>query len=89
MDTREIIEKAGGAKVIEAACHARGVKANADQITTWKARNAFPRTEWTGETSVVGVICELIRTVHRIEIYPIEVCPGAGQYMIQPEQEAA
>jgi len=89
MDAIEAIEKAGGPTTIVNACLNRGLKVTRDQVAAWKVRNTFPKSEWTGETSVVGVICELIKAMGHDEVHPLDLCPGAGQYMDQPDSEAA
>lgn len=89
VDVRCAIKKAGGAKIAADACNARGVTVTAVQLRSWAFRNSFPKTEWTGETSVAGVICELIFVLRREVVSPLSLCLGAGQYMTRPEEEAA
>jgi len=54
----------------------------------WRKRGRLPRTEWTGETQYARVICDLARAFGH-EIEPLDLCPGAGQYMVPPERNAA
>jgi len=89
MDIRTLIDKAGGNSNVVRACRARGIRITSNQISNWKQRNAFPASEWTGKTCVAGVICELIRAIHNEDIHPLDLCPGAGQYMQRPEDKAA
>jgi len=89
MDIATAITYAGGITAISRACANRGVIVSGQAIVMWRKRGRFPRTEWTGETQYARVICELARAFGH-EIEPIDLCPGAGQYMPPtPEKDAA
>ena len=89
MDIKTAIEKAGGNASIARACRARGMALSVQRIGNWKVRGKLPASEWTGDTSVAPVICDLIKVFSGEDIHPRDLCPGAGQYMQHPDTEAA
>jgi len=89
MDVKTAIEKAGGMASVARACTDRGMAVSRQAVAKWSAGQRLPSSEWTGETSYARVICDLIKAMGHEDIDPIELCPGSGQYMNQPDSEAA
>jgi len=88
MDVKQAIEKADGQSTVARACVARGFEnVNRFVVHQWSKANKLPTSEWTGETQYAEVICDLL-AVFGHNVKPIDLCPGAGQYMID-EREAA
>jgi len=85
MDVKTAIDMAGGATNIVTAFGNRGIILTQPQVSTWKLRNTLPKSEWFGSTSYAAVICDLISVMGYPEVSPIDLCPGAGQYMAQPD----
>ena len=89
MDIRKAIDLAGGPKAVATACTNRGLDVERTSVSMWKQRNALPVSEWKGTTIYAHVICDLIKAMGHDGVHPLDLCPGAGQYMQQPESEAA
>jgi len=84
MDIKTIIKQAGGAGVVARACTAQGMKLGRYAPHAWIKQGALPQSEWTGKTSYARVICDLAR-IFGHDIDPLDICPGAAQYMEHPE----
>lgn len=82
----EAIEKAGGIGIVAKACSNRGKPMTNGAVSQWRTRG-MPRTEWTGETRYARIICDLAHAIGHEDVSPIDLCPGAGQYLI--DQAAA
>ena len=88
MRISEAIEKAGGSGAIIKACASRGIDVSHQRVYNWKVRDQLPNTEWTGDTSIAPIICDLVLAVSNIDITPLDLCPGAGQYMAEAREAA-
>jgi len=83
MDIKKAIELAGGKGQVARICDVTW-----QSVFRWEKAGKLPFSEWTGETEYARLICaqaDLLR--HKID--PLEICPGAGQYMANPDSEAA
>ena len=95
MDIKEAIKQAGGASVVARACSAKLPKPiTRFAVYRWVKNNKLPSTEWSGTTQYAFTIAALAKILgHKIQ--PIDLCPGAGQYMktaenklVQPEPKS-
>ncbi len=93
MDIKEAIKQAGGASVVARACSAKLSKPiTRFAVYRWVKNNKLPSTEWNGSTQYASTISALAKMLGH-DIHPLELCPGAGQYMqsskkvVQPEPE--
>jgi len=59
-------------------CNACGF--SIELFSNW-IRRGMPASEWTGKTQHAAKIAEVLQH----EISPLEICPGAGQYMAAKE----
>ncbi|MCF7821861.1 MAG: helix-turn-helix domain-containing protein [Mariprofundaceae bacterium] len=83
MDIKKAIELAGGRQAVSEKC---GVTNQAIQL--WLSNGRLPLSEITGKSNHARVIAEMAAgNGHNID--PIDLCPGALQYMQQPDSEAA
>ncbi|WP_167632483.1 hypothetical protein [Mariprofundus ferrooxydans] len=57
-------------------------------IQLWLSNGRLPLSEITGKSSHAKIIAEMA-SANGHEINPIDLCPGAVQYMQQPTEEAA
>ena len=91
MDIQTVIKRAGGVGAIAKAIKNRlpNQTITPQAIINWRARGQLPRTEWTGETRYAEVICDLLKAMGYDDVHPIDLCPGAGQYMEKPKEKAA
>ena len=87
MNIKETIKRAGGQALVGKIC---GCTPQA--VQAWINKNSLPNTEWTGKTNYALKICKQASLLgHKID--PLDLCPGAGQYMqssekvVQPEPE--
>ena len=75
MGIEEAIKKAGGKGQVARICNVTW-----QSVSRWERAGKLPASEWTGETQYARLICEQARLL-RSEIDPLDLCPGAGQYM--------
>ena len=75
MKVKELIIKSGGQTLVGKIC---GVSRQA--VSNWVACNSLPNSEWTGKTNYAVKISQQAKMLGH-EIHPLELCPGAGQYM--------
>jgi len=89
MDIKTALDLAGGQSRFAYACKSRlGIEITRSAVNAWACKNKLPNSEWTGKTQYSVLICDLANAFGH-NITPIELCPGAGQYMSQPDEEAA
>ena len=81
MDIQTIIKQAGGQALVGKIC---GCSAQA--VQGWMDKGKLPNSEWLGTTNYALKISQQAALLgHHID--PLDICPGAGQYMEQ--QQAA
>jgi len=82
MNIRNYIEKAGGMVPVARAC---GLTRQA--VFQWLEVNRMPLSEITGRTRYAKIIAKMAKE-NGHNFTPHDLCPGAGQYMQQYEEEA-
>jgi len=83
MDMETILNKAGGKSNVARAC-----SISRQAIQQWVDVNRVPFSDIAGRTRYAAIISKLAKDRgHNIE--PIDICPGAPQYMQHPDAEAA
>ncbi len=88
MDTKKAIEYAGGPSAVADAISRRIKTISKQAVMAWSDKNSMPGSEFTGKTTYAQVIADLA-VARGYDITPLMICPGAGQYMQQPEGKAA
>jgi len=83
MGIKEAVTKAGGPTEVARAC-----TLSHPTVIYWCNQNSLPMSEWRGSTQYALAICKLIKAKAHEVVHPISICPGAGQYMQQPDKEA-
>jgi len=87
MDIKEAIKQAGGASVVARACSAKLPKPiTRFAVYRWIKKNKLPSTEWNGATQYASTISTLAKLLGS-QIHPLDLCPGAGQYMQTSENK--
>ena len=81
MEISKAIKMAGGNGAVVKAISNRGTPVSKQVVNSWRSRNRLPASEWKGETQYASVICDLIKVMCNEDVHPIDLCPGAGQYM--------
>jgi len=89
MNIREKIDMAGGLTQVARACTNKGMPVSVTYVQKWGKQNRLPPSDWLGTTQYAAVICDLIKALGREETHPLDLCPGAGQYMQQQDAKAA
>jgi len=74
---------------VASACTNKGMPITKQAVHGWLLKGGLPNSEWLGTTTYAAVICEMIAAFGRGNVLPLTICPGAGQYMIQPAAQAA
>jgi len=82
MNTRDIVKIAGGQTIVARLC---GVQRQA--VNRWCNANSLPVSEWTGRTRYAEKIAKLAQMLGH-DLSPLDICPLAGQYMIEADSEA-
>jgi len=83
MNVRDIIKRAGGQTLVANIC---GMSKQG--VQSWINKDSLPATEWTGRTHYASLVSQQAALLGH-EITPLDICPGAGQYMSQSNEEAA
>jgi len=93
MDIKTAVDKAGGYSAVATAHNIDlqpGDRALTKQaVYGWVTKGRLPATEWTGETQYALTICQQIKAMNNEHVHPLDLCPGSGQYMEQPRENAA
>jgi len=83
MDIKTHLENAGGQSEVARAC-----SLTRQAIGQWVELNRLPYSEIAGRTRYAAIIAKMAQA-NGHDVTPLDICPGAPQYMPAPASEAA